>query len=39
MVDPDHRVPDVGAVTVLAQVRGLDMGTGLAGRGTAVVTA
>ena len=39
MVDPDHRGPDIGAVTVLAQVRGLDMGAGLAGCGAAVVTA
>ena len=39
MVDADYRVPGVGAVTVLAQVRGLYMGTGLAGRGAAVVTA
>ena len=39
MVDPNHRVPGIGAVTVLAQVRGLDMGIGLAGRSAAVVTA
>ena len=39
MIDPGHRGPDTGAVTVLAQVRGLDMGAVLAGRGGAVVTA
>ena len=29
MIDPDYRGPDIGAVTVLAQIGGLDVATGL----------
>ena len=41
MIDVGHRGPDtgIGAVTVLAQIRGLDVRAVLTGRGGAVVTA
>jgi len=41
MINPGHRGPDtgIGAVTVLALVRGLDVSAVLAGRGGAIMTA
>ena len=41
MINPGHRGPGtgIGAVTVLAQIRGLDVRAGLTGRGRAVVSA
>ena len=38
MIDPVHRVPGVDAVAVLAQVRGLDVDTGLTRSRAAIVT-
>ena len=38
MIDPGHRRPVAGAMAVLTEVRGLDMGRVFAGCSTAVVT-